>query len=349
MGDEYLRETELLDYGSPSLQSLISQKGWRDLSEYDAIGDAYHFVRDEILFGYNRCDTLKASEVLRDGIGQCNTKAILLMAFLRGFGIACRLHGFTASKDFQRGAVSGIIALMAPDEIVHTWIEVLFEKKWIVLEGVIIDKRFLDSVKRKYLDVNGPFRRYAIAVDDFPNFAVDWNGLWLVILGIILSCSAVSYLLILLKQSFVLALLTFSSLFFFSLGAGVLAGIFKLAGPDDKLMSVSSKIHGYASALGFSALLFFPLLRAIAVQDAERILSDSVSFASAFLFFVLFIISDKERFKNCLGRKEGTWERLSLFFMYFPCCLMLFTFLSDENVHFLDAGPEGFSCVSGWY
>ena len=54
MGDEYLRETELLDYSSPSLQSLISQKGWRDLSEYDAIGAAYHFVRDEILFGYNR-------------------------------------------------------------------------------------------------------------------------------------------------------------------------------------------------------------------------------------------------------------------------------------------------------
>ncbi len=54
IGDEYLRETELLDYSSPSLQSLISQKGWRDLSEYDAIGAAYHFVRDEILFGYNR-------------------------------------------------------------------------------------------------------------------------------------------------------------------------------------------------------------------------------------------------------------------------------------------------------
>ena len=46
-----------------------------------------------------------------------------------------------------------------------------------MLEGVIIDKRFLDSVKRKYLDVKGPFRRYAIAADDFPNFAVDWNGL----------------------------------------------------------------------------------------------------------------------------------------------------------------------------
>ena len=69
MENEYLRETELLDYRTPSIQSLISDKGWRNLSEYDAIGAVYHFVKDEILFGYNRCDTLKASEVLSDGIG----------------------------------------------------------------------------------------------------------------------------------------------------------------------------------------------------------------------------------------------------------------------------------------
>ena len=98
MENEYLRETELLDYSSPSIQSLISKKGWRDLSEYDAIGSVYHFVKDEILFGYNRCDTLKASEVLDDGIGQCNTKSTLLMALLRGLGIACRLHGLHSLK-----------------------------------------------------------------------------------------------------------------------------------------------------------------------------------------------------------------------------------------------------------
>ena len=176
MENEYLRETELLDYSSPSIQSLISDKGWRDLSEYDAIGAVYHFVKDEILFGYNRCDTLKASEVLSDGIGQCNTKSTLLMALLRGLGIACRLHGFTVSKDFQRGAVSGIIALMTPDEIFHTWVEVFFDGKWIALEGVIIDKLFLDAMKSKYPDTKGVFRQYAIAVDDFPHFAVDWNG-----------------------------------------------------------------------------------------------------------------------------------------------------------------------------
>ena len=171
-----LKKTKLLDYDDCLIQSLIYERGWRDLPEYDAIGAVYHFVKDEILFGYNRCDTLTASEGLSDGIGQCNTKSTLLMALLRALGIPCRLHGFTVSKDFQKGATSGIVSFLAPSEIVHTWVEVLFQNRWIVLEGVIIDDGFLQSIKQMYRETKGIFRMYAIAVDDFPNLAVDWTG-----------------------------------------------------------------------------------------------------------------------------------------------------------------------------
>ena len=171
-----LKKTKLLDYDDCLIQSLIYERGWRDLPEYDAIGAVYHFVKDEILFGYNKRDTLTASEVLSDGIGQCNTKSTLLMALLRALGIPCRLHGFTVSKDFQKGATSGIVSFLAPSEIVHTWVEVLFQNRWIVLEGVIIDDGFLQSIKQMYRETKGIFRRYAIAVDDFPNLAVDWTG-----------------------------------------------------------------------------------------------------------------------------------------------------------------------------
>ena len=173
---DLLQKTKLLDYDDCSIQSLISEREWRKFSEYDAIGAVYHFVKDEILFGYNRCDTLTASEVLSDGIGQCNTKSTLLMALLRALGIPCRLHGFTVSKDFQKGAASGIVSLLAPPEIIHTWVEVMFQDRWVILEGVIIDKGFLRGIKQMYPDAEGVFRRYAIAVDDFPNLAVSWNG-----------------------------------------------------------------------------------------------------------------------------------------------------------------------------
>ena len=173
---DQLQKTKLLNYDDYLIQSLIYEKGWRKLSEYDAIGAVYYFVKDEILFGYNKRDTLTASEVLSDGIGQCNTKSTLLMALLRALGIPCRLHGFTVSKDFQKGATSGIVSLLAPPEIVHTWVEVLFQNRWIILEGVIIDDEFLQSIKQLYPDLRGVFRGYAIAVDDFPNLAVDWSG-----------------------------------------------------------------------------------------------------------------------------------------------------------------------------
>ena len=70
----------------------------------ERISAIYHFVRDEVLFGYHRDDAISADEVLKDRYGQCNTKTILFMALLGGAGIACRPHGFTIDKKLQKGA-----------------------------------------------------------------------------------------------------------------------------------------------------------------------------------------------------------------------------------------------------
>ena len=43
-----------------------------------------------------------------------------------------------------------------------------------------------------------------------------------------------------------------------------------------------------------------------------------LSFMAAFLFFVLFILGDKEEFKNTIIAYEGVWERLTLAAMYIP-------------------------------
>jgi transglutaminase-like putative cysteine protease len=66
--------TELLNFRHPTVQSLVAGRRWRELGIRDRIGAAYKFVRDEIAFGYNKADDLPASQVLADGIGQCNTK-----------------------------------------------------------------------------------------------------------------------------------------------------------------------------------------------------------------------------------------------------------------------------------
>ena len=53
----------------------------------------------------------------------------------------------------------------------------------------------------------------------------------------------------------------------------------------------------------------------------------AIAFVLAMIFFVFFIMGDKENFKGTVFSYEGLWERLSLFFMYVP-----FLYIAIENL-----------------
>ena len=171
----HLQATQILDYNHPTLQKLIHERQWHGLPIFDRIGAIYAFVRDEIEFGYNSRDDLPASQVLADGYGQCNTKGTLLMVLFRGAGISCRFHGFTIKKDLQKGAIAGIWYRLAPQEIIHSWVEVWLNG-WIHLEGFIIDRAFLTSIQNRFSDCAGPFCGFGIATGDLQNPAIEWKG-----------------------------------------------------------------------------------------------------------------------------------------------------------------------------
>ena len=169
-----LNATPLLNYQHPEVQSLLATRGWPTLPMQQRIGAIYDFVRNEIAFGYNAADALAASQVLADGHGQCNTKSILLMALLRGAGIPCRLHGFTIYKRLQRGAVTGLAYWLAPQHILHSWVEVPLGERWVNLEGFILDAPYLHSVQRRF--GNGAFCGYGVATEDLACPSVEWHG-----------------------------------------------------------------------------------------------------------------------------------------------------------------------------
>lgn len=173
---ELLAATPLLDHASPAIQQLIARRGWLALDDYQRIGAAYHFVRDEIRFGYNRSDDLPASQVLADGIGQCNTKGTLLMALLRALGIACRLHAFTVDKQLQRGVVPALVYLLAPRQILHSWVEIYWDGRWLALEGYILDQPYLQMLQDSFIQLSGRFCGYGVAVDDLQLANTDWRG-----------------------------------------------------------------------------------------------------------------------------------------------------------------------------
>lgn len=176
MDASYLDKTELLDYDDDMIKRLIKDRGWNTLDTYHKIGAVYDFVQNEILFGYNETDAMQASRILADGFGQCNTKAILLMALLRGVEVPCRLHGSTIDKKLQQGLMPSIIYKNAPDSIVHTWVEVEYEDKWIALEGVILDLRYLKNLQKKNSQIQGLFCGWGVADLNFQNPDVEWKG-----------------------------------------------------------------------------------------------------------------------------------------------------------------------------
>ena len=143
---------------------------------------------------------------------------------------------------------------------------------------------------------------------------------WLVWLGIFLLLTSLALFQEIKQASGILAVLTFISTACFAVGAGILAGLFSVS-ESKTMVTFAAKIHGAGSAIGFMTLLFFPLLQSIAAFQSDDPLQGIVcagSFASAMLFFVFFIMADKENFKGTILSYEGLWERLSLFFMYVP-------------------------------
>ena len=170
-----LAATPLLDFHHPGIEALVARRGWRALPMHERIGAVYDFVRNEIPFGYNEGDELPASRVLADGLGQCNTKGVLLMALLRAVGVPCRFHGFTIDKALQKGAVTGLAYRLAPRSIVHSWVEVELDGRWLNLEGFILDAAYLGRLQQRFAGARA-FCGYGAATPDLMNPGVDWCG-----------------------------------------------------------------------------------------------------------------------------------------------------------------------------
>ena len=145
-------------------------------------------------------------------------------------------------------------------------------------------------------------------------------NIWLIWLGIFLLITSFVIFSEIKETSIILAVITFISISVFAVGAGILAGVFSVNESKD-VVTVASQIHGFGSAIGFMTLLFYPLLNSIAAFKNNDFIQGAVcvlAFIIAMIFFIFFIMGDKEEFKETVFSYAGLWERLSLFFMYVP-------------------------------
>jgi len=65
---------------------------------------------------------------------------------------------------------------LAPKSIIHSWVEVWFDGKWIDLEGFILDRAYLSALQRKVASHQGAFCGYGAATPDLQCPPVDWRG-----------------------------------------------------------------------------------------------------------------------------------------------------------------------------
>lgn len=166
----------ILSLTSPELIKLQKSIVSSEMNDIEATQACYNYVRDNILFGYNRSDDISAADVLKDGYGQCNTKSTLLMALLTLSGITVRIHGFKIDKKLQYGAITGFFYFMAPQKILHSWIEVNVNKKWINLEGFILDRVYIESLQTYFPADQNSLCGYGVASESFQNPKIDLIG-----------------------------------------------------------------------------------------------------------------------------------------------------------------------------
>ncbi len=143
---------------------------------------------------------------------------------------------------------------------------------------------------------------------------------WLVWLGCFLSLTALARWDDARPEHPVIAAALLACIGLFAVGAGLLAGLFSVKESRAEV-TTASKIHGAGSALGFTALLFFPLadaLLAMKRNDAAGAAAGFAAFAAALCCFTAFIMGDKERFSDTALANSGVWERASLLCMYAP-------------------------------
>lgn len=106
----------------------------------------------------------------------------------------------------------------------------------------------------------------------------------------------------------------------YGFGCEFLSGLFPVNEHKEE-KSVSSQIHGVGSAIGFTLLVFTPLLlciQAFRLQNNTLALFSAFCFVLAFICFVIFIIGEKARFQKTVLSYGGLWQRLVLALAYVP-------------------------------
>ena len=131
-------------------------------------------------------------------------------------------------------------------------------------------------------------------------------NLWLIWLGSFFTFTAFVYFEKTRVEFPVLSALLSLSIGIFAIGAGLISGFFSV-NENKSIVTTASKIHGVSAAIGFMALLFFPLINGILSFKQKEVafgVVSIISFILALICFMCFVMGDKKQFQNTVLRQH---------------------------------------------
>ncbi|MDE7207085.1 MAG: DUF998 domain-containing protein [Lachnospiraceae bacterium] len=145
-------------------------------------------------------------------------------------------------------------------------------------------------------------------------------NIWLVVFGVFLLFGAAWLYPVVAKTSSVIAVLLFLVIVVYAIGGCIVSGLFCVE-ETKSLETLSAKIHGFGSVIGFLLLTLVLLFVGIYFFKGTNGTLGVFSFVCFVLtigFFTLFVMADKPKYQGTLIALEGLWQRLSLLSMYLP-------------------------------
>lgn len=147
---------------------------------------------------------------------------------------------------------------------------------------------------------------------------------WLTIAGILFAVGAITLYCEFSPVSKKLATGLTVCVLVFGITACLLSAFFPV-GETKELTTLSAKIHGVGSVIGFLLLVISPLLLGIISFRAGNMglgVFSVTSFLLAFACYALLAIADKPQAVDTFIAWEGMWEHLCLLFAYLPMIVL---------------------------
>ncbi|MEZ4813057.1 MAG: transglutaminase family protein [Caldisericia bacterium] len=146
----YLKPDMFCDSNAKNVSRIVSSLINQDTSFLNAIQTIYHFVKNNIWFCGPPGTLNPASKTLSAGKGCANSKSALLVSMFRNLGIPAYFQAFLISGIVFSEYIPDYLKNYKEKYYLHLRPLVRIGKKWVSVEGVIPDDKFLETMIKKY-------------------------------------------------------------------------------------------------------------------------------------------------------------------------------------------------------